>query len=89
MAEVPLALMVFIAARRLMRMSVGVVMQLEGINAPVPALWRIPRSPKACRPPPARYRHDSRAPEPDPANPPPPSRSRWGVTAPAPPRSTG
>lgn len=41
-AEVPLAFMVFTAARRLVRMSVGVVMQLEGIEGAVPALWRIP-----------------------------------------------
>ncbi len=41
-AELPLAFMMFTAARRLVRMSVGVVMQLEGIMDPVPALWRIP-----------------------------------------------
>jgi hypothetical protein len=41
-AELPLAFMMFTAARRLVRMSVGVVMALEGINAPVPGLWRIP-----------------------------------------------
>jgi len=32
----------FTAARRLVRMSVGVVMQLEGITADVPPLWKIP-----------------------------------------------
>lgn len=41
-AEVPLALMMFTAARRLLRMSVGMVMQLEGIEGPVPPLRRIP-----------------------------------------------
>lgn len=41
-AELPLAFMMFNAARRLMRMSVGVVMKLEGIVEPVPPLWRVP-----------------------------------------------
>ena len=41
-AELPLAFIMFTAARRLVRISVGVVMQLEGITADVPALWRIP-----------------------------------------------
>jgi hypothetical protein len=41
-AELPLALMMFTVARRLLRMSVGVVMQLEGIDGPVPPLWKIP-----------------------------------------------
>jgi hypothetical protein len=41
-AELPLAFIMFSAARRLVRMSVGVVMELEGINEPVPSLWRIP-----------------------------------------------
>lgn len=41
-AELPLAFMMLTAARRLVRMSVGVVMQLEGIEGPVPSLWRIP-----------------------------------------------
>jgi hypothetical protein len=56
-AELPLALVMFTAARRLVRMSVGVVMQLEGITGPVPALRRIPLFAEglaACRP--ARYR---------------------------------
>jgi hypothetical protein len=47
----------FTAARRLVRMSVGVVMQLEGITGPVPALRRIPLFAEglaACLP--ARYR---------------------------------
>lgn len=40
--ELPLAFIMFTAARRLVRMTVGVVMWLEGINQPVPPLWRIP-----------------------------------------------
>jgi hypothetical protein len=64
-AEIPLALMMFTAARRLLRMSVGVVMQLEGINAPVPALWRIPLFAEGLQAVlPARYRDDSREPQP-------------------------
>ena len=56
-AELPLALVMFTASRRLIRMSVGVVMQLEGITGPVPALRRIPLFAEglaACLP--ARYR---------------------------------
>jgi hypothetical protein len=69
-AEVPLAFTMFIAARRLMRMSVGVVMQLEGINAPVPALWRIPLFAEGLQAAlPARYRHESRDPDPEPREP--------------------
>lgn len=69
-AEVPLALTVFVAARRLMRMSVGVVMQLEGINAPVPALWRIPLFAEGLQAAlPARYRHKPREAEPEPREP--------------------
>jgi hypothetical protein len=41
-AELPLAFMLLNAARRLMRMSVGVVMKLEGIVEPVPPLSRVP-----------------------------------------------
>jgi hypothetical protein len=64
-AEVPLALMMFIAARRLHRMSVGIVMQLEGINAPVPALWRIPLFAEGLQAAlPARLRQEPREPEP-------------------------
>jgi hypothetical protein len=60
-AEIPLALMMFVAARRLQRMSVGVVMQLEGINAPVPALWRIPLFAEGLEAAlPARYRSEAR-----------------------------
>ncbi len=41
-AELPLAFILLNAARRLMRMSVGVVMKLEGIIEPVPSLWNVP-----------------------------------------------
>jgi hypothetical protein len=41
-AEFPLAFLLLNAARRLMRMSVGVVMKLEGIVEPVPPLSRVP-----------------------------------------------
>ena len=41
-AELPLAFMLFSAARRLMLMGVGVVMKLEGIVQPVPPLCRDP-----------------------------------------------
>lgn len=41
-AEIPLAALLFTGAWRLMRMSVGVVMRLEGIISPVPPLWRTP-----------------------------------------------
>jgi hypothetical protein len=41
-AELPLAFMMFSAARRLMRVGVGVVMRLHGIIRPVPSLWRVP-----------------------------------------------
>ncbi len=58
-AELPLAFVMFTAARRLVRMSVGVVMQLEGITAEVPAAVEDPavrRGPggRAARPVPGR-----------------------------------
>jgi hypothetical protein len=69
-AEIPLATMMFIAARRLMRMSVGVVMQLEGISAPVPALWHIPLFAEGLQAVlPARYRDEARDPDPSDADP--------------------
>ena len=41
-------------------MSVGIVIQLEGIDAPVPALWRIPLFAEGLETVlPARYRRDS------------------------------
>ena len=41
-AEIPLALLLFIAARRLVRITVEIVMRLEGFDGPVPPMWRIP-----------------------------------------------
>lgn len=41
-AELPLAFMMFAAAWRLVRLSAGVVLALEGLTGPVPTLWRIP-----------------------------------------------
>ena len=41
-AELPLALLLFLGARRLVRITVHAVMRLEGIQAPVPPLWRVP-----------------------------------------------
>lgn len=56
-AELPLAFLMLTAARRLVRMSVGVVMQLEGIDGPVPSLWRIPLFAEGLQAAlPARYR---------------------------------
>ena len=64
-AEIPLALLMFNAARRLHRLSVGIVIQLEGIDAPVPALWRIPLFAEGLETIlPARYRSDPREHEP-------------------------
>jgi len=40
--EVPLAALLFTSARRLVRVTIGTMMQLSGIAGPVPALWRIP-----------------------------------------------
>jgi hypothetical protein len=58
-AEIPLALLMFNAARRLHRLSVGIVIQLEGIDAPVPALWRIPLFAEGLEAVlPARYRSE-------------------------------
>lgn len=42
LAELPLAFLLFGAARRLTRITVESVMRLEGISAPVPSLWRVP-----------------------------------------------
>lgn len=41
-AEFPLAFLLFIGARRLVRATVQTVMQLAGIAGPVPPLWRVP-----------------------------------------------
>src|SRR5215813_1701683 len=40
--ELPLAALLFISARRLVRVTLQAMMQLSGIDGPVPALWRIP-----------------------------------------------
>src|SRR6266513_542454 len=40
--ELPLALLLFISARRLVRVTIKTMMQLSGIAGPVPPLWRIP-----------------------------------------------
>jgi hypothetical protein len=64
-AELPLAFIMFTAARRLVRMSVGVVMQLEGITADIPPLWKIPLFAEGLEAAlPARYRNGSREPSP-------------------------
>jgi hypothetical protein len=42
LAEFPLALIMFTAARRLIRVTVYTVMQLSGFAGPVPSLWRVP-----------------------------------------------
>jgi hypothetical protein len=41
-AELPLALLLFTSARRLVRVTLGTMMQLTGVPGPVPPLWRIP-----------------------------------------------
>jgi hypothetical protein len=40
--ELPLAGLLFISARRLVRVTIQTMMQLSGIVGPVPPLWRIP-----------------------------------------------
>jgi hypothetical protein len=62
-AELPLAIVMFSAAWRLMRMSVGVVMRLEGIIRPVPPLWRTPLFAEGLEGTlPARYRPGEKEP---------------------------
>jgi hypothetical protein len=62
-AELPLAFLLFSAARRLMRMGVGVVMKLEGIIQPVPPLWRVPLFAEGLEGTlPARYRQAGKEP---------------------------
>jgi hypothetical protein len=41
-AEVPLALLLFNGARRLVQLTLHGVMRLQGIGGPLPHLWRIP-----------------------------------------------
>ena len=40
--ELPLAVLLFTSARRLVRVTIQTMMQLSGIAGPVPPLWRIP-----------------------------------------------
>ena len=40
--ELPLAVLLFTSARRLVRVTIQAMMQLSGIAGPVPPLWRIP-----------------------------------------------
>jgi hypothetical protein len=40
--ELPLALLLFTSARRLVRVTIQTMMQLSGVAGPVPPLWRIP-----------------------------------------------
>ena len=42
LAEIPLAFVMFAAARRLVRVTVRSLMQLTGASGPVPPLWRVP-----------------------------------------------
>lgn len=42
LVELPLALLLFRAARRLVRVTIATMMQLSGVTGPVPPLWRIP-----------------------------------------------
>jgi hypothetical protein len=41
-AELPLTFVMFATARRLVRVTVGTVMRLAGVQGATPALWRIP-----------------------------------------------
>jgi hypothetical protein len=41
-AELPLALLLFSSARRLVRVTIGTMMRLSGVEGRVPPLWRIP-----------------------------------------------
>ena len=40
--ELPLALLLFTSARRLVRVTIGTMMKVSGVDGPVPSLWRIP-----------------------------------------------
>jgi hypothetical protein len=42
LAELPLAFLMFAAARRLIRVTVQALMELTGASGPVPPLWRVP-----------------------------------------------
>ena len=40
--EIPLAVAAILAARRLLRLTIGRIRSREGLPGPVPSLWRIP-----------------------------------------------
>ena len=40
--ELPLALLLFTSARQLVRVTLGTMMKVSGVDGPVPSLWRIP-----------------------------------------------
>ena len=42
LVELPIAFLLFLAARRLVRVTVQSLMQLTGVPGPAPPLWRIP-----------------------------------------------
>ena len=42
LVELPLALLLFTSAKRLVRFTIQTMMQLSGVPGPVPPLWRIP-----------------------------------------------
>lgn len=42
LAEIPLAFVMFASARRLVRVTVEILMQLAGVDGRVPPLWRVP-----------------------------------------------
>jgi hypothetical protein len=42
LAELPLALLLFTGARRLVRVTIGTMMKVSGVGGPVPPLWRVP-----------------------------------------------
>ena len=42
LAELPLAFLMFAAARRLVRVTIQTLMQVSGVSGPVPPLWRVP-----------------------------------------------
>jgi len=42
LVELPLAFMMFASARRLVRVTVQIVMRLTGVTGPPPSVWRVP-----------------------------------------------
>jgi hypothetical protein len=42
LAELPLAILLFTGARRLVRVTMQTMMRLAGLTGPVPPLWRVP-----------------------------------------------